>query len=409
MSVGVIAFAAVCGMARRFIDAYLEEHPRPSFAEPTGKETLWDEDNWARTMDLYDIIYLVRPFILASENLEISTIERSATLAIGNSASQRTIESPPPYTTPSMPANPEAWLSTRAYRIAVNTNELIEKLTITAAGPTGSSARARNLSVLAAVECGLKLLALYVETSTTLASAPPSTFLAAAWSEMRLHDAEMLATAQNHFKPVTLNTVYHLRLPEERRCLALREPAAVKSKGRIVRRTLKVTAIGASCVVGPVGPMVVGGGFTARHYHKKHKKQEASEAAPQSVARAGEPCTKISFVRVSDFAKVCLDEKAGGDESLCYDMFVYVVEHGSGGNGLRASTDYHMLARARVVHCEERHREQSKGQAVRVRERVLLTEEGTGKLLGRRRLTEEQWEVGFGISEDNLWVLNLPM
>ncbi|OAL52180.1 hypothetical protein IQ07DRAFT_629912 [Pyrenochaeta sp. DS3sAY3a] len=402
MPVGVVAFSAVCAMARRFIDAYLEEHPRPSFAEPTGKETLWDEDNWARKMDLDDIIYLVRPFILASENLEISTIQQSATLAIGNSASQRTIDSPPPYTTPSMPTNPEAWLSTRAYRIAVTTNELIEKLTVTAAGPTGSSARAWNLSVLAAVECGLKLLALYVETSTTLATAPPSTFLAAAWSEMRLHDAEMLATAQNHFKPVTLNTAYHLRLPEERRCLALRKPVAVKSKSKFMRRALKATAIMSASVAGPVGPIVVGGGLAARHCHKKNKQQEASEAAPQSVARAGEPYTKISFTRV-------FDEKGGADQSLCYDMCVYVVEHGGGGNGLRASTDYHMLARARVVHCEERHREQSKGQAVRVRERVLLAEEGTGKLLGRRRLAEEQWEVGFGISEDTLWVLNLPM
>jgi hypothetical protein len=44
-----------------------------------------------------------------------------------------------------------------------------------------------------------------------------------------------------------------------------------------------------------------------------------------------------------------------------------------------------------------------------IRDRVLLKEEGSGKLLGRKKVAEDTWETGFAISDDNLWVLSSPM
>jgi hypothetical protein len=407
MPAAIITFAmaqAACAAVSGGINTYLKAPARASFAEPSGQETLWDEDNWARIMDLKDVLCLIRPFIIASQNLDINGIERAATSSIKGPGRRLGSDAPPPYTNSSMPADPETWLSTQAYCISQMTAHFIEMLKVTTAGPSGSSPRAWNLNVTAAEELGLELLTMYCETTRTMEDAPSGTFLAGVWSEMRLHNTQLLKTAQGHFKAIEFNKRYHLRLPTERRCLAMPEVTAKKSQ--IVKSTAKGAGIVASGIGGPIGMAVVGGAFAARHYWKKSK---AAQAARKPVARAGEPGTNISFVPVLGAAKAFSEKDVGNDQNLCYGMLVNVIEHGDSGNGLKASSDIEQFAQVRIVHCEERHRNQSHGRAVCVRDRVLLKEEGSGKLLGRKKVAEDTWETGFAISDDNLWVLSSPM
>lgn len=408
MPAALITFAmaqAACSAVSGGINTYLKAPARASFAESSGQETLWDEDNWARIMDLKDVLCLVRPFIIASQSLDLNKIERAATSSIKGVGRRLGSDDPPAYTNSSMPADPEAWLSTQAYCIGQTTAHFVEMLNVTAAGPSGSSPRAWNLNVTAAEEFGLEVLSLYCETTRTMADAPSGTFLAAAWSEMRLHDAQLLKIAQNHFKPAELGQSYQLRLPSERRCLAIPETVIVQSK--VAKRTMKGAGIMASAIAGPVGIAMVGGAVAARHYWKKSK---VANAARKPVARAGEPGTRLSFISASGSEKASSKSGTSCGDKLCYGMLINVLEQGGdGSNGLRASRDVGQLAQVRIVHCEERHREQSGGRAICVRDRVLLKEEGSGKLLSRKKVSEETWETGFGISDDNVWVLSSLM
>ncbi|KZM24866.1 uncharacterized protein EKO05_0010447 [Ascochyta rabiei] len=402
MPATIITFAmaqAACTAVSGGINSYLKAPARASFAEPSGQETLWDEDNWARIMDLKDVLCLVRPFIIASQNLDLDTIERATTSSIKGSGRRLGTPGPPAYSSSDMPADPEAWLSQQAYCIGQATMHFVEMLNVTAAGPSGSSPRAWNLNVTAAEEVGLEVLSLYCETTQTMSDAPSGTFLAVARSEMRFHDAQLLKVAQSHFKAVEFGHTYLLRLPSERRCLAISENLVAQSK--VVKRTMKGAGIVASAIAGPIGMAFVGGSIAARHYWKNSK---AASAARKPVARAGEPGTRLSFVPASRF------EKENCNNELRYGMLINIVEQGGdSSNGLRVSADGVQLAEIRIVHCEERHRNQSQGRAICIRDRVLLKEEGTGRLLGRKKVAEETWEVGFGISDDNAWVVSPPV
>jgi hypothetical protein len=89
-------------------------------------------------------------------------------------------------------------------------------------------------------------------------------------------------------------------------------------------------------------------------------------------------------------------------------MLINLLEHGDDdSNGLRASCDDQKLFR--IVHYEERHREQSRDRAIYVRDRVSLEEQASGRLLSRKKVTEENREVAFGVSDVVLWVLSFPL
>ena len=207
MPAAIVTFTmaqAACAAVSGGINTYLKTPARPSFNEPSGQETLWDEDNWARIMDLNDVLCLVRPFVVASQTIDINTIERAVKTSIKGPGRRLGSDAPPPYTNTSIPEDHGAWLSAQSYCIAQRTAHFVETLKVAAAGPSGSAPRAWNLNVTAAEEFGLEVLALYCETTRTMAEAPSGTFLAVAWSEMRLHDAQLLRIAQSHFMSVEL-------------------------------------------------------------------------------------------------------------------------------------------------------------------------------------------------------------
>lgn len=58
-------------------------------------------------------------------------------------------------------------------------------------------------------------------------------------------------------------------------------------------------------------------------------------------------------------------------------------------------------AALRIVHWDERYRVRE------IPDRIILREEKTGKLLARKRITDDEWEVGFGVSDDVLWRISL--
>ncbi|PSN66215.1 hypothetical protein BS50DRAFT_677467 [Corynespora cassiicola Philippines] len=406
MPATMVTFAmaqAACSTITSGINAYLQSPPTQSFSSPSGKESLFDEDNWARVLDLQDVLCLVRPFIVATQYLDVDEIQAASQSSIRGLGRRLGSTAPPPYTSSNIPSDPEEYLSTQAYRISQLTTHFIEKLRVAAAGPSNSSPRAWNLNVAAAEEFGLELLSLYCETTTTMASAPPNTFLSVALEKMRLNDTHMLNMVASHFKPVELGKEYQLRLPAEKRYLAIPEITVAQSK--LGKRTLKAGGLMASTILGPVGFAATGAVLTYRHYSKKSK---AAAAARKPVARGGEPGTRITFVAVEEHKDS--SEKGSQNGNLMYGMLVYVMEGaGEDVNGLRDSRDQSQLAQVRIIHCDERHREQSHGRAVCVRDRVLLKEEGTGRLLGRKKLSEETWETGFDVSDDNMWVVSSTM
>ena len=63
----------------------------------------------------------------------------------------------------------------------------------------------------------------------------------------------------------------------------------------------------------------------------------------------------------------------------------------------------------RVVHCDERYRNQECRRAVTIRDRIMLKEESTGKLLCRKQVSDNEWSVDFGHSDDYLWTVGVPL
>jgi hypothetical protein len=66
-------------------------------------------------------------------------------------------------------------------------------------------------------------------------------------------------------------------------------------------------------------------------------------------------------------------------------------------------------AALRIVHWDDRYRNRKISRSIVPGDRIILKEEGTGKLLARKRITEDHWEVDFGISDDVLWRVSLPV
>ena len=93
------------------INTYLNAPPRPSFYADNGQETLYDEENWARVLDIQEILRLVQPFIDAVQTLDLERITPTTTTELrgqGRRLDEQTADAPPPYDVTSLPADPEA-------------------------------------------------------------------------------------------------------------------------------------------------------------------------------------------------------------------------------------------------------------------------------------------------------------
>jgi hypothetical protein len=407
--------SAAGGVVSASINAYLNAPPRPSFQPHNGQETLYDEENWARVLDAQEILCLVRPFISASQNLDIQKIKKAVTTQPqrqgGRTLDEPTVEAPPPpYADSVLPTDPEAYLTEQVYRIFRTTGRLVETLTVASSGPTGSSALAWNLNVAASTELGLEVLDLYHATTLTMRTAPTSSFLGLVHAAMNLYDVDLLAKVEALYSPIRFRAegeqvnppTYVLRLPAVKRYLELGQSEPDTSTTLLKPRT----------AIRLFGGMVGGLAFVAAYEtYQFFTRPDVKVAGQAYITQAGACGTQISFLPIEGTGTAPNGRSEKGEEGAVHfgDQVHIVVASPKGSEGLKGSNSKDGLAKVRIVHSDARYRVQGQGRVVRVRDRIILKEESTGKLLSRKKVKEDDWEVGFGISDDNEWSVVLPM
>ncbi|KAG9200700.1 hypothetical protein G6514_006720 [Epicoccum nigrum] len=389
------------------INTYLNAPPRPSFHADNGQETLYDEENWARVLDIQEILCLVQPFIDAVQNLDLEQITRATTPELrgqGRRLDEQTADAPPPYDVTSLPADPEAFLKEQSYLIIRTTKRLMETLQVASGGPSASSGRAWNMHVMVSVETGLDVLQLYRQTTRTMSNSPPGSLLYEYLMAMGLYDTDLLRRVGDLFRPVklhlpdghTLPLSYQLRLPAAKRYLDI--GSAKKSDGG-GSNGWKTFAVATGILV--AGSLIGGAaysGYKTYRYFTESSPLGASESC--SISKAGACGARISFVPVAIPHKA--GDKSCEEKDVRFGMQVHVVA------SARQLKDK-QIATVRIVHPEERYRSQSLGRSIRVRDRIMLQEEGTGTLLSRKKVSDDDWEVDFGLSDDTLWTILMPM
>ena len=90
---------------------------------------------------------------------------------------------------------------------------------------------------------------------------------------------------------------------------------------------------------------------------------------------------------------------------LQYNMQVELFSRSEGD--LSSST--HEPVHLRVVHPIERCRAQKLERPVRIKDRIWLQDVDTGLFLARKKIADDEWSVGFGISEDWVWTMTEPL
>lgn len=389
------------------INAYLNAPLRPSFHADNGQETLYDEENWARVLDIQEILCLVQPFIDVVQKLDLEQITQTMTTGPrgeGRRLDEQTADAPPPYDVASLPADPEAFLNEQSYLIIRTTKRLMETLKVASGGPSASSGRAWNIHVIVSVETGLDVLQLYRQTTRMMSNSPPGSFLYEYLMAMGLYDTDLLRTVENLFRPVKLHLPdghtsplgYQLRLPAAKRYLDIGSAKKSDGGGSNGWKTFGV-ATGILVAGGLIGGAAYSGYKTYRYFTKRSP-LGASESC--SISKAGACGARISFIPVAVPQEA--GDKSCEEKYVRFGMQVHVVA--SAG---RFKDE--QIATVRIIHPEERYRSQSLGRSIRVRDRIMLQEEGTGTLLSRKKVSDDDWEVGFGLSDDTLWTVLLPM
>lgn len=412
----VVTYAAIQAASATVsaaISAYLNAPLRPNFHADNGQETLYDDENWARVLDIQEILRLVRPFISASQNLDVGPIIAQTTTNTGPRDRGRRLgesseDGPPPYDRVVLPADPQAFLKEKSYLIVNTTQRLIETLNVASGGPSGSGPRMWNLSISASVEHSLQVLALYRKTTRMMANSPPGSFLAEVLAAMSLYDTELLKTVEGLFRSVRLDGQehqdhsphYQLRLPAAKRYLEV---------GYVDR--IPTTEIPFWPPLSPLARMAMSAangwalyaGYAVYKYATRVDVQTAS-----TITKEGTCASEIRLVPVSGHVQSDQHDDKAASGDVRFGMQVHVVATVS-GRGLEASNDPRSLAAVRIVHHDDRFRSASMGREICVRDRFLLKEESTGKLLSRKRIGDDDWKVGFGLSDDSLWTVTLPL
>lgn len=427
-AITLAAIQALGAAVHGTINAYLSAPPKPSFQAASGLETLYDEDNWARVLDTHAVLFLVRPFLESIQKINVTELEaatRTASTDTGRrlgSHQDGSKDEPPTYDEAMM--KPQDWISRRAYEIVRNSQRLIEVLTTASAGPSGSSPRAWNLHVNASVETAIELLEKYKCVVEKLAEVPPASYLGLLKIKLDLQDEELYATAVRTFSAVQVETstevrcghkihFYTLRSPSQQRFLSF-EPSDDTLPHRTAWGRAGKAALWTTTIVGSgiIGGAVLGG----IEYWRHSNKVSAAKAVGQlCMAAQGQGCTSISFITAGP--QLGVSEKHGPASSqgevLQFDMLVHLAVDTKDASHstvmLPRSDGSGQVAAFRIVHCDERYRSQGSCRVVTARDRILLKEEDTGKLLGRTKLSDNEWSVGCGGSDDTMWTISVPL
>lgn len=155
-----------------------------------------------------------------------------------------------------------------------------------------------------------------------------------------------------------------------------------------------------------------GGALDSGHKAYRHfaKQNPQSTGVSPSISKAGACGAGISFLPVEN--QSCADQDGekgenGEKENIRFGMLVHIISPAL-DVGLGASTDAH-IATVRIIHHAESYRSQSLGRTIQIIDRIILREEVGGLLLSRKKVGDDNWEVGFGLSDDTLWTTTQPM
>lgn len=356
----------------------------------------------------------MRPFISRIQAEDVSALMTNVSQPQFNAGLGHRLDSdsaPPPYDNV---VDSLISFGNQTYLLCQSSQRLAEYLTVANGGPNASSPKAWNLHVSACVETALETLGLYHKLAAALTGAPAGSPLGKVHITLNLCDIDLLATAERSFTPVRVSQAYHLRSSSERRYLSLAKHPVTGLRG----------TDGVAAEIGWASAALIGGGLVGLTIYAgtkvaKHKKapgfvEEPGLSAPGSgdarlvfsVAskEANEQTTGEKCESGSPGAAPCENQ-----DSLRFGMLVTLSLEDSNNDlgGLWGSANEKKTCR--IVHTDDRYRHRGESRAVTVKDRIMLKEEKTGKLLSRKPLSDVRWNVGFGLSDDCLWTVTMPM
>ena len=384
--------------ANAAIHAYLNA-PQNTHNQSTG-ESLFDEDNWAKILGSREILYLVQPLIGRVREEDFSAFWAKVDQCTPTVAGGQRLDGKPlglqEFDTCSLTLFKE-----RLYKLTKATQRLAEHLLVANGGPMASTPRAWNLHVSASLETAIEVFRMYQAINKTFKNATAESPLALICKILHLCDEETLATAGRAFSPIKLSQAYQLRIPSERKYLALCEVPVpgLRGTGSIAEE------------IGWGSAALIGGGLVGFAIYWSTKVDQHNKA-PKTVLKPGlSSCgngqSGLAFRSVESQSdsgeKSDSDERSDG--TLHFGMLVQLSLEGpddSLGGLFRSSAGPRTF---RVLHTDDRYKYRQESRELTLRDRLILKDEETGKLLGRKLNLKDQWSIDLGISDDCTWTI----
>lgn len=374
------------------IQAYLNA-PQNTHIQSTG-ESLFDEDNWAKILDSREILYLVQPLISRVREEDFSSFWAKVDQGTPPVTGGHRLDGTPLALDEFMVCS-LILFKERLYKLTKATQRLAEHLLTANGGPMASTPRAWNLHVSASLETAIEVFKMYQEIDTAFKNATTGSTLALIHKFLHLCDEQTLATAERAFSPIKLSQTYQLRIPSERKYLALCEVpvAGLRGTGSVAEE------------IGWGSAALLGGGLIGFGIYWATKVAQHNKA-PKTVFKPGLSSYgngQSGLVFSSAEPQDGSTEKS--NDTLRFGMLVQLSLLGpdnSLGGLFGSPTEPRNF---RVLHIDDRYRHREERRDLTLRDRLVLKDEKTGKFLGRKPNSENQWSVDLGISDDCTWTM----
>ncbi|KAM0345601.1 hypothetical protein ACHAPU_006254 [Fusarium lateritium] len=381
---------AAASAASAAIHAYLNA-PQNTQIQSNG-ESLFDEDNWAKILDSREILYLVQPLI--------SRVREEDFAAFWAKVDQCTPTVDGGHRLDGKPIKMDDFCSLllfkeRLYKLTKATQRLAEHLLTANGGPMASTPKAWNLHVSASVETAIEIFGMYQEIDTTFKNATAASPFSLIYKSLHLCDEETLAAAERAFSPIKLSETLHLRIPSERKYLAMCDVPVTGLRG--TGSVAEEIGWGSAALVG--GGLIGFGIYWSTKWAQHNK-------APKTVLKPGlSSCGDGQSGLIFKSAEPHTDSSEKSDDTLRFGMLVQLSLSGPDDSlcGLFGSSTEPRTFR--VLHIDDRYRYRQVSRALTLRDRLLLKDEQSGKLLGRKTDSNSQWSIDLGISDDCTWTV----
>ncbi|KAF2437249.1 hypothetical protein P171DRAFT_185746 [Karstenula rhodostoma CBS 690.94] len=132
---------------------------------------------------------------------------------------------------------------------------------------------------------------------------------------------------------------------------------------------------------------------TWKYFSNRDQRDQAKgKAAEPLISKAGACGTSIRFYLPENqrpTRSTVSDEQAVNDNRLRFGMVIHLITSAGEVAAMRAS-DGTDMARLKIMHPDDRYRTLGLGRCVCVRDRIVLREEASGKMLSRARVAEDE-------------------